>query len=198
MLREGAGWIRPSPVKIALFDTDLKWARQIADTRNRHRGYRYSRNEWNRGLLKDPVYDGVLGEIAMVAWLNGTVGVRPLLTVDETLYRYGDGGKDIVVYGLSIDTKGETRNRPFSLVRRVTDRKRLAPLAADVYAFMTTEDPYGILFQGWLARSELRQKAVQRPARRGKHFNLEVEKRFLESPRQLQELIELKRETISC
>ena len=181
MLVEGKGIIAPAPVRITISTSVLARLRDVAEDRDRRRGYAARRDAWGRGFVKNPTLVGLVGEAAICEYVS-TRGFRQ--SVDYHWRPFGDGGRDLVVEHLIIQVKTRRKNvSGCSLIRR-GQRGRIVPLACDLFVFVQwSEDaPEGAYLLGWQwAMFILRHAGFARsPLATADHWNLNVPDPFLQ------------------
>jgi len=89
--------------------------------------------------------NGVIGAFGETA-LGGIFG----LSVDESLMKYGDGGKDFIIARKIVDTK--TARKPIFLIAKT----HLVPKAkTDIYILAKFTEPNRIDFLGWATKMEM-------------------------------------------
>jgi hypothetical protein len=191
MMVEGKGWVRPRPVEVPLTGADVEYVRKVARERAEYRKYNLGRTAWKRGLIKNPIFTGTLAELAFAVWINTKVTRKQLAAINDGLHAKGDGGVDFTLFGVTIDVKGEAADRDISMIRRVSDRKRIVPFPAKIYVIVTVVNPYKPLLRGWITRENLRNPkyAHRRPAKKGAHHNQELFKNRLEPMSRLRTLL---------
>jgi hypothetical protein len=111
----------------------LRVLQLAADKRDRYRNYAHRSDVWGRGLTKSPIYVGLVGEYATVDYCARR-GFR--CPIDLSLHPWGDGGRDMVIEGLTIQVK--TRRKGIgrrSLIRRGDAQGRILPLTCEVFVF---------------------------------------------------------------
>lgn len=202
MLVEGRGLVTPVPIEIHLTDDELRFVRREAQERNAYRRYSSRRDAWGAGLTGDPVLKGMLGELAVVVWLNRKFG-KSTATLDTTLRKHGDGGVDICVFGCKLEVKSETYQRDHVLIRRAGPKgdngARLIPLASDYYVSACVADVKRPLLNGWIGRTALIECAKRgRGHPRSGHTNTEIPKNRLLPMSQLQAELKLAKEPECC
>lgn len=87
-----------------------------------------------------------------------------------------------MVCGARIQVKSESKERDTSMVRRIAEDKRILPLEANYYVFVTVADIQRPQLRGWVSKDQLcdPRYAKRRPAWKGAHHNQEIKKSRLE------------------
>jgi hypothetical protein len=153
-------------------------------------GHRSSESPWKGGILTPPEWldvpreevgpwVGMLGENAFKDYVNGRLD-GSLAVLDLNLRAGGDGGVDFTILGLSVQVKTRTKEDTVSLVRRADDSGQLLSMRSKVHVFCQYdfEDRNRVMLLGWIATKVLEGYPL-RPARVGKHLNIEVDDRDL-------------------
>lgn len=177
MLVEGRGIVAPSPIRCAVSMREINQLRAIAARRNAYRGYQSRRDQWGRGLTKDPIVVGLIGEHAVLSFLNSRLGTR--MSVDDRLLRVGDGGVDALVNGYSMQIKTRQRGRQ-NLIRTLDDRKRLIAFNVEAFVFAKFAEPSDVFLLGWITADDARGVGDFKRSRVADHFNTVVEDKELE------------------
>lgn len=206
MLIEGKGWVVPKPVDVEISQADLERLRTFAVKLAEFRRYRYSDDQWKRGLVDNQILYGLLGEQVLAGYLNRHLRTR--LQVDTELMKSGDGGKDFNVFGYRIQVKNR-RGGPDYLERRempVITRGTLGKLLkinADIFVKTSApargaDDMRVATADGWLRANGLVHAGRFKAARMGRHMNLEVADRLLLPMPQLVEYLKSHRPEATC
>lgn len=181
---EGAGVVAPARERVVLTGADKWIIKGEALRRNLERGYGRRSDRWGRGLIRDSrdgvppeavgSLVGIATEYAVCSFLNRRLG-RRVAAVDLVSRAFGDGGRDIVVAGLSMQVKARQRDYGKNLVRRVRDDGRMEPIHGDIHVYCEylreRQDVVDIL--GWLWTREMHDYPIV-DAMRGDHKNIEV------------------------
>lgn len=191
MRTEGTGLRPPAPVPIKFSRSDFAFLREQAIRRRNFRGYAKRADAWGRGFISDPVFVGMCGEQACCAYLNRRLGTD--LKVDTVLRYKGDGGVDIMVFGMRLQVKTRaigSRN----LVRRVTEEKKVVPIPVHAFVFAQLLESEGkVNLLGWLPATEATEHGRQVKSGKANFWNLEVDAKFLEPMKDLAEHLNLRR-----
>ena len=190
MQTEGIGREAPAAISVTFGVSErlalLDAARHIKSHRREWKG-----SGWKGGLASGkrvpgvgiieqsvrPLFMGLGGEYATAIIINRRLPY-PLLKVDCAIQPGGDGGIDFRPCGMTLQVK--TRGRgPTSFVRRLTDRGRLTPLGYDALVFVEWDMGTTAYVLGWNWATQIQQRARFAPAKRGKHWNLEVDDNIL-------------------
>lgn len=183
---EGQGRIPPASLDVVLQAGAMAALGIEARKRADYRRYGDRRDEWGRGLTgaivnanigtfdeaTAPILAGLIGEHCVCDMIRRRVKVPA--NVDFTLRPDGDGGKDIVAFGLKIDIKTRTKDHGVHLVRHANERGRKAQLKSDVYVFATWPKGrvchvHGFVWRDFIAALE------PHDAIRGNHTNYEIQ-----------------------
>jgi hypothetical protein len=184
---EGKGNVEPCPVRVSISKADLALLSSEADRRNRHRGYASGGTAWKRGLTRNPILMGMVGELATERFLCEQ-GIR--CTVLDFSLNDGDGGKDAEIANVVYQVKTGSGMFATCLVRRISDRHDLQELVADRFIFCCWS--YGdavCILRGWCTREVLRADSKRMKARKGNHHNLEIPATSLSRMQDLASLI---------
>ena len=160
---EGRGVIAPSPVVHKLNICELRFLEEEAKKRDGHRRYSNRRDQWGRGLTKNPILTGMGGEFAAGKY----IGAKP----DFRLHA-GDNGIDLIKGSMTFQVKTRQSRSGLSLVRRVDHRGRLKELIADAFLFcqwIPGESDISLL--GWQWRQQLPRGRFGK-SRVAHHFNI--------------------------
>lgn len=190
MQREGSPMTPPRSIEVYVPSGVLAEYQQAADRRREDRGYDSRSDQWGKGLVDDPIVCGLVGEYAAATVLNAAnLGLS--LTVDLIDRPTGDGGQDFNIVGKTVQVKTRFK-RGLLLIRRETENGRLLPINWHVCIFCTwtPEQKNLATVDGWIHEEQV-GKLPFRPARKGKHMNLEGDDTWLESMISLYEYIEV-------
>lgn len=177
---EGRGLVAPKPERIVMSRGDIEMIRRSAEQRKDYRNYESRRDRWGLGFIPDAVMCGMLGEHAVCAFANRRMGAH--VSVDTALKPRGDGGKDLELFGQSIQVKTRITSSD-NLVRRIDQSRRLRGLDCDLFVFCKIGDsvpPTCVDLLGWIASDSVRRHGVHVRSRRASHWNLRVDDKFLE------------------
>lgn len=174
MMVEGMGLVEPTPIRVPYTPTCYEAYRRESEKRQTFRQYGIRKDKWGRGFVTDPVLVGLMGEWAACQWLSPRIGVG--IQPDTRLHRLGDGGKDIEVFGRSIDVKTMalgriTVRRKEALFRRISADGRMIALPSDYYVVARLTDTTVVDLVGWLHRKDVLLGALERSPV-GDHWNL--------------------------
>lgn len=199
MRQEGRGEIAPAPLQIYLTWNDLRIFRDFAAQVAARRHYARGRTLWQLGLTSGftvggrfeiPPHEagafiGKVGEYALVYFLNHTCG-KEVARLNLDLLPRGDGGKDVIAFGRSIEVVTRRINSPSSLIRRTLPGGKILTLYSDYFMFAeyNIENPLKVTLLGWIRRRELEPMPTV-PARRGEHRNIDVKDLILQPMRTL-------------
>jgi hypothetical protein len=198
MIKEGVGWVIPSPSKEIVSDGVLSWLKRVAEDRDKYRGYSRRLDQWGKGLTSFPTLRGLIGEYALCQFLNRRIGTR--LSVDESKRPYGDGGFDISPYGCRIQVKTKQKSIGSLLIRSATETGcRIEqpwfavvcatwPAACGLDGKLTNTET--AFLDGWMLNKDATTRN-QIPAYRGNHRNFEVPGREFCPMSDLVHLVEL-------
>ena len=182
MLREGKGNIPPKPVEVPIYDNELAKLSTEAERRAKARGYAQRSDVWGNGLIRNPILVGLVGELAVTKYLASKLAIK--LSVDMEDKPSGDGGNDVLVYGVSIQVKTR-RQRGTVWIRRRSESGRIQVLKwiLCVAATWNPDDPAAVniaTLDGWKMRKDLPSQSSYTDARVGFHMNLELDDSLLE------------------
>lgn len=145
------------------------------------------------GATERPIVVGKVGEYAVVRYLSHRLdyAIQP---VDFRKRETGDGGKDVVVFGMSLQVKTRQKSAAVSLVRRKSGGGFDYPLCGHAHIFCQWQcehDDHCLFAEllGWMPNREMRSYPLV-PARRGDHLNIEIPDAHLHPMSQL--VVELK------
>jgi len=182
MMREGVGRVAPSPVSVCLSGADMRACQEHAALRDTFRGYQRRADAWGRGLVKNPILIGLVGEVALCAFLSS----RGIPAAPDILLRpKGDRGTDVSIGRLAMQVK--TRRRGVSginLIRRGDQYGRIVPLSCDLYVFAQWDEQrarVAPLLLGWIWSTRARnigsfgRSVIQQSG----HWNLKISDRDL-------------------
>jgi hypothetical protein len=172
MLREGSGEVAPSPVVETISTADYAFAFRAAESRNHFRRYDDRADQWGRGLVKNPILVGMLGEIAVCSFLNRRAGCR--LSIDTELRARGDGGTDLSTDGIGIEVKTRNPASLTNLYRRVDSKSDLRAMRANYFVFCQRRSERVVDIIGWKEADAFVQKAEFKKSPIGDWWNLEL------------------------
>ena len=118
-----------------------------------------------------PVRTGLLGEFAFSKVFGTKVDLE---------YKKGGDHHDTLLGGLTIDLKTAMKNYGAGLIYQQNQWKKIIPLKSDLYVFAfihheNREDGWAnVRIVGYLTQEEVKKCPIK-PARKGFHFNYEVE-----------------------
>ena len=176
---------------------ELKWLEDVAYKREQRRGYASSRDTWRHGIISNPTYVGCVGEHAAAKYLSQRLGVR--IEIDTEDRPNGDGGVDIVVFGVRIQVKTRTRDvrPPMVLLKRADEQGKLIRMKWDYCAHATwerDENPYAVNLDGYLSKKEAEDYGAYCKGRRGDWKNLEYDFRRLHPIAELVDVLKINRD----
>lgn len=175
MNSEGKGIHAPGITVVTLSEADHRFIECIANERS---GMKYtgSADQWKAGLVTGvsgttctdpsamPIVVGTTGELAVKAFIESRVHGR---AINDTRFYAGrgDGDKDVIAAGLSIQVKTRKKLNGQNLIRRMNERGYVYPLRSECYCFATLTDcnvmkPVRLL--GWAWRKDVERMRVDR------------------------------------
>jgi hypothetical protein len=165
---EQRGHCAPHPVTVCISESELRIEKHIARERAQYRGYAGKESRWKRGLVGTDraILSGMIGQYAAGLYLG--------VPSDESSKPDGDGGIDLEWKGLTIQVKTRLKPRANSLVRRVTDRKRVCPIKAEVMLFCQLIDDRTVLLLGWIRSRDGRRVASFKRSPVAEHWNMVI------------------------
>jgi hypothetical protein len=170
--------------QVVRLDGDLVLrVKERAMQQSMERDYRGRGDTWGRGLCDDRPgmpreavgpFVGLLGEAALVEWLNGQFG-RRVVELDLEPRANGDGGCDVLAMGVPIQVKTRTGDYGVSLVRRYRGDGTAEQPRSRIHVFAQVErlHEHQPVLLGWSWTDDVFRLPVV-PARRGDHMNSEV------------------------
>lgn len=183
---EHFGHCAPSPVKVRITEGELGILKHLSSERESYRGYAGKASRWKQGLVGTTraILSGMIGQYAAGRYLG--------ITSDESPKPEGDGGIDLEKHGLTIQVKTRLKPRADSLVRRVTDRKRVCLIKAEVMLFCQLVDERTVLLLGWIRRTDARRLAAFKRSPVAAHWNMVIADADLLPVSQLREELKLR------
>jgi hypothetical protein len=183
---EGRGLVTPHPVTLAVGCTEQRYLHSIVRERASRRSYARRQDLWGRGLTsgkqvrclgwvpKDELgaLTGTVGEYALFTYLANEFGSKNV-GWDPRPAKFGDGGRDVEIFGQRIQVK--TRRNPYGkvLVRRVNHRGgQIEPLNFDILVGCEWSLTDRVSLIGWCQRHRLFDSNFARS--RFDHYNLEI------------------------
>jgi hypothetical protein len=180
---EGRGKVAPKPIRFILSGQEAQIIRRLVVERTSYRGYANSQSKWKQGLVgaSQAVLIGMTGQYALRRYL----GIAD--DDDSRLKPRGDGGIDLEHKGLTMQVKTRRRAKTESLIRRVTDRKKVCPLVSEIMAFCQYENETTVLLLGWIRCRHARLNGHFKRSSVADHWNLVIGDSDLLPIRQLKE-----------
>lgn len=182
MLKEGAGRVPPSPVRISIKD-EIRFLHGEARRREKFRNYSARADRWGKGMLRGekaeivggeiamavlPILIGMAGEWATVLYVNQRLGTS--FGIDLMERQNGDGDTDLSAFGLRVQVKTRKLNSGKNLVRYMSESGYEYPLAADVFVFSEWNLTPDVQLLGCVGQPELKTWQ-QEQSYRGGHWN---------------------------
>lgn len=190
---EGRGHVAPAHVPIRMSVGIVDDCLMEARRRNEHRGYSSSNDEWRKGLCGDAVLAiqaGLLGEYGTAYFLNERFG-RVVASVDIRTLPGGDGGRDLVVFEAPLQVKTCRSQTGANLIRVRKANRQPVSFSAVAVVFCDVTDVV-VRLRGWCMWRAIKD-LPEVPARRGNHWNIEVDGSLLEPMSALVDALESKR-----
>lgn len=164
---EGRGRVAPSPVNVALTESD--W--QLIDRLGRLRAEKYQgRSGYSGGLMGnavDPNIVGVAGETAFRYWMNAKLKVSAF-NIDQG--DQFDAGWDFNVCGVKVDVKSGQAPKELKITR--VRHGHLRPINADIFVLIRVDLAQRFVkLLGWIKKKEI-EKFNRSPLANAEHWNL--------------------------
>jgi hypothetical protein len=209
MIVEGIGKKAPTPVTVIVARHEMLVILQEAQRQSDHRGYARG-GTWAQGLKGDvvienvglitravrPAFCGNLGEYAACCHINRKFGIE-VAACDFILRKFGDGGIDLKVFGLTLQVKTRESNRHGNLIRRIDDRGKVLEFSAQAFVFCEWGGFDSVQLLGWEWTKAIENREVV-PAIVGDHQNIVVEDEDLQPMNRLVDNLEARREAGRC
>ncbi len=180
MLVEGKRHVAPSPLRIFIPAWRIIELREIAHERERRRGYSKSASVWRHGVIDNPTFIGLVGEEALARWLSKELGKEILVNVNDA--PRGDGGYDLMVYGVRLQVKTGT-GEPVLRLRRENEKGQILLFNWDACISVTYQkkkDPLIAILNGYIDRRKLSSLSRFVPSMRGPWTNTELANDYLD------------------
>jgi hypothetical protein len=185
VITEGIGLRAPAPVVRRLTEGDLQVLWREMKKRSELRKYQHKPSTWSNALLTGVHYSGVgfvaqherpilvgfVGEWAVCQEINSRF--PSLCSVDFAPRANGDGGCDLKPFGLTIQIKTAVSADAMNLVRIRDEYGRRKPITARVLCFCQWDESRCTYLRGWVFTRDVKH-LPEVPARRGKHWNIEI------------------------
>lgn len=169
MIVEGKGKVSPSPYICKLASSEIAYLQDVAQKRDKHRGYSNFQSKWKNGCIANPIFVGLVGEYVFWRALKSN---RINATTDIDVLNSGDGGVDLCVCGhlYQVKTRVQRRNR---LVRRVSDNGVLQPITCDRFVFCSYGPGDQCSIDGWCQSEQIIESRFEK-SYRGNWWNVNV------------------------
>jgi hypothetical protein len=180
---------------VKLSRAEVEYFRPIAEAQESRRNYFRGASDFRRGLTDSPTLRGMIGEHTFCKWINGKFP-ELRLEVDVSDKPRGDGGIDLMLFGVTIQVKTRSQHlRGVCLIRRQNDAGDIMPLPWHLMVSVTIPREIAVggflptTIDGFIFKDDLPTDSL-RDARRGNHMNLEVPDTALSSVGELFDYLE--------
>lgn len=190
---EGKGIVPPRQIPLCVTPAIMSAAYEAAKSIGGFRkNWQQGKTTWEKGLVDAAnmpfvgavekhvmgLYIGICGELLFSELMNSRLHKRLFIPNTAKLKR-GDGGADFRVYGIPFQVKTRRQQVDETLIRRVDERKKFVLVHEGALVVMWWDGGCNASFVGWQWVRYVKRKARLDKARKGRHFNLSLDDKYL-------------------